>query len=291
VNATIVVNAAGEVTMAVVTSGPPELRASAFKSFMGLKYSPAADTVQLSVALEYRLDPQGWGVRVIQDSGTTSANLAGQATLMQKLQAVRESMDRLDSQVRLPVPVRVGGGVPVPKKTKDAPPVYPQAALEASVQGVVILEAVVDGAGNVSSTKVLRSIPLLDQAAVDAVMQWQYTPTLLNGVAVPVVMTVTVNFTMRKDIVLNIGLPSGGTMTLRIATNGGLGTLALPGVGNFAFSPVPGASDNERQVAIYQMGDLGSQPRLLGNVQVELNGGVVQSPTTPSFGIELVGLP
>jgi hypothetical protein len=80
-------------------------------------------------------------------------------------------------------------------------------------------------------------------------------------------------------------------MTLRIATNGGLGTLALPGVGNFAFSPVPGASDNERQVAIYQMGDLGSQPRLLGNVQVELNGGVVQSPTTPSFGIELVGLP
>jgi protein TonB len=44
---------------------------------------------------------------------------------------------------------------------------------------------------------VLRSIPLLDQAAIDAVRQWTYTPTLLNGVPVPVIMTVTVNFTLR----------------------------------------------------------------------------------------------
>jgi protein TonB len=43
---------------------------------------------------------------------------------------------------------------------------------------------------------VLRSIPLLDQAAVDAVRQWAYTPTLLNGAPVPVIMTVTVNFSV-----------------------------------------------------------------------------------------------
>ena len=43
----------------------------------------------------------------------------------------------------------------------------------------------------------LRSIPLLDQAALDAVRQWEYEPTLLNGVAVPVIMTVTVNFTLQ----------------------------------------------------------------------------------------------
>lgn len=42
--------------------------------------------------------------------------------------------------------------------------------------------------------KVLRSIPLLDEAAIDAVKQWIYSPTLLNGVPVPVIMTVTVNF-------------------------------------------------------------------------------------------------
>lgn len=62
---------------------------------------------------------------------------------------------------------------------------------------MVILEAVIDIQGNVRSARVLRSIPLLDQAAVDAVKQWRFTPTLLEGVAVPVLMTVTVNFTMQ----------------------------------------------------------------------------------------------
>ena len=51
--------------------------------------------------------------------------------------------------------------------------------------------------GRVQDVRVLRSIPLLDAAAIEAVKQWQYTPTLLNGVPVPVIMTVTVNFTLR----------------------------------------------------------------------------------------------
>ena len=46
--------------------------------------------------------------------------------------------------------------------------------------------------------RILRSIPLLDQAALDAVRQWEYSPTLLNGVPVPVIMTVTVNFTLQS---------------------------------------------------------------------------------------------
>ena len=62
---------------------------------------------------------------------------------------------------------------------------------------VVIIEATIGPDGRVTDTKVLRSIPLLDQAAVDAVKQWTYTPTLLNGVPVPVIMTVTVNFTLK----------------------------------------------------------------------------------------------
>jgi protein TonB len=61
---------------------------------------------------------------------------------------------------------------------------------------VVILEAVLDAQGRVSTVHVLRSIPLLDQAAVDAVEQWRFTPALLNNEPVPVVMTVTVNFTL-----------------------------------------------------------------------------------------------
>jgi TonB family protein len=61
----------------------------------------------------------------------------------------------------------------------------------------VILEVLVDTQGNVRSARVLRSIPTLDDAALDAVKQWGFTPTVRDGVAVPVVMTVTVNFTLQ----------------------------------------------------------------------------------------------
>jgi TonB family protein len=94
-------------------------------------------------------------------------------------------------------PVRVGGNVRAPTKTRDAKPVFPPEALAARVQGVVIIEATIDTSGFVSDAKVLRSIPLLDQAALDAVRQWEFTPTYLNGRAVPVIMTVTVNFSMQ----------------------------------------------------------------------------------------------
>jgi protein TonB len=94
-------------------------------------------------------------------------------------------------------PVRVGGNIKTPTKTKDVRPVYPPIAQSARVQGVVILEATIGPDGRVQDVRVLRSIPLLDAAAIEAVRQWQYTPTLLNGVPVPVIMTVTVNFTLR----------------------------------------------------------------------------------------------
>jgi protein TonB len=94
--------------------------------------------------------------------------------------------------------VRVGGDISEPKKIKDVKPAYPEIAQNAMVQGIVILEILVDQEGRVAEAKVLRSIPLLDQAAIDAVTQWQYMPTLLNGAPVPVVMTVTVNFSLGR---------------------------------------------------------------------------------------------
>jgi len=96
-----------------------------------------------------------------------------------------------------PAPVRVGGNIKQPTKVKDVKPVYPAIAQSARVQGVVIIEATIGPNGAVQEAKVLRSIPLLDAAALDAVRQWQFTPTLLNGVPVPVIMTVTVNFTLQ----------------------------------------------------------------------------------------------
>ncbi|MGH9311656.1 MAG: energy transducer TonB, partial [Vicinamibacterales bacterium] len=94
-------------------------------------------------------------------------------------------------------PIRVGGNIKAPQKKKHINPVYPPIAQSARVQGVVIIEATIGPDGRVRDAKVLRSIPLLDQAALDAVKQWEFTPTLLNGVPVPVIMTVTVNFTLQ----------------------------------------------------------------------------------------------
>jgi protein TonB len=65
------------------------------------------------------------------------------------------------------------------------------------VQGVVIVEAIIDAAGDVVEARVLRSIPLLDEAALEAVQQWRFTPTVVDGVPQAVVMTVTVNFTLQ----------------------------------------------------------------------------------------------
>jgi len=90
--------------------------------------------------------------------------------------------------------VRVGGRIKPPIKMNDVAPVYPEIARNAGVTGAVIVEATIGADGKVIDAKVLRSVPLLDQAALDAVRQWEYAPTLLNGVPVPVVMTVTINF-------------------------------------------------------------------------------------------------
>jgi periplasmic protein TonB len=75
-------------------------------------------------------------------------------------------------------------------------PEYPQTARTAKAQGVVVLEAQIERDGRVCSARVLRSIPLLDQSAIDAVLRWRFTPAKVNDVAVPFIMTLTVNFTL-----------------------------------------------------------------------------------------------
>ena len=95
-------------------------------------------------------------------------------------------------------PIRLHAGMQAPVKTVHVNPVYPVIAQQARKEGVVILEAIIDVRGVVQSVTVLRSAPLLDQAAADAVKQWRYSPARLNGEAVPVIMTVTVNFTLDR---------------------------------------------------------------------------------------------
>jgi TonB family protein len=102
----------------------------------------------------------------------------------------------VEFKLTTPQPIRVGGAIKAPTQTKRVIPPYPPEAQAAGVQGIVIMEATIGADGRVTDVRVLRSIPLLDQAAMDAVRQFEYTPTLVNGVAVPVLMTVTVSFTL-----------------------------------------------------------------------------------------------
>jgi protein TonB len=90
------------------------------------------------------------------------------------------------------------GIVKAPTKIHDASPTYPAIAVVARKEGTVILEAMISVDGRVEQLRVLRSEPLLDQAAIDAVTQWEYLPTMHNGVPVPVVMTVTVTFRLNR---------------------------------------------------------------------------------------------
>jgi TonB family protein len=94
--------------------------------------------------------------------------------------------------------LRVGGQIRAPQRVLNVAPVYPQEAQDARVQGVVIIEAKIGADGGIAEAWVVRSIPMLDQAALDAVRQWRYSPTLMNGAPVPVRMTVTVNFTLSE---------------------------------------------------------------------------------------------
>ena len=94
-------------------------------------------------------------------------------------------------------PVRVGGDIKRPEILKRVDPVYPAIAKAARVSGMVIVEAIIARDGSIKDAKVIRSVPMLDQAALDAVQQWRYTPTLLNGQPVEVIMSVNVTFAIQ----------------------------------------------------------------------------------------------
>ena len=147
-----------------------------------------------------------------QTEATAAESMPAPRDRSQQLRDIEELMKRLETlnrrsgeTVEPPPPppgqeppideseiVRVGGAVQEPTKIVDVAPVYPQAALDAGVKGIVILEAVINADGTVREARVLRSVPELDTAAVNAVRQWQY-----SAPGRPLRMTLTVNFMPR----------------------------------------------------------------------------------------------
>jgi periplasmic protein TonB len=95
-------------------------------------------------------------------------------------------------------PVRIGGALQAPALVKRVEPVYPDLAASAKITGIVILEATVAVDGSVEQVRVLRSAKFLDQAAIEAVKQWKYSPLLLNGIPTPFVLTVTLSFSLKQ---------------------------------------------------------------------------------------------
>lgn len=96
-----------------------------------------------------------------------------------------------------PAQVRIADLPVTPRKIVDARPVYPEIARAARKEGTVIMEAVLDTTGRVTQLRVLKSEPLLDRAALDAVRRWRYTPSLYGGHPVSVLMTITVRFQLQ----------------------------------------------------------------------------------------------
>jgi protein TonB len=93
-------------------------------------------------------------------------------------------------------PYRVGDGIERPRKVKHVKPVYPLSAMAARVGGNVLIEATIGVDGKVHNARLLQSVAVLDQAALDAVRQWEFEPSRLNGVAVAVTMVIVVTFAL-----------------------------------------------------------------------------------------------
>ena len=155
--------------------------------------------VIMTATVNFTLDGGALDLGVpVRDTATEQAT-----AIAEQYAADRQAAATAGSQVKYgqatdwpPEAIRVGANIKPPTKIMDVRPVYPEVAQKARVQGIVICDVLVRPDGTVADARVLRSIPLLDQAAFDAVLQWVFTPTLLNGNAVPVIMTVTVNFTL-----------------------------------------------------------------------------------------------
>lgn len=95
------------------------------------------------------------------------------------------------------VPGRTIESTSVPTKTRHVPPGYPQYAQARAIQGIVMLEGLVDAFGDMGRVRVVKSVPMLDAAAVDAVLGWGYLPLVVDGQPRPAVITVTVTFTLK----------------------------------------------------------------------------------------------
>lgn len=195
----------GRVQNVKVLHSIPLLDQAAVEALRQWVYEPAIvdgkpKSVTFTVTMNFRLDGKKAGV----EGGVVGGVLGGVQGGVQGgvkggvVGGVKGGVEgRLDDDADKGA-VKIAGELQPPKMIKSVDPVYPEVARLAQVEGIVILEARTDEKGVVQEVKVLRSIPLLDQAAVDAVKQWAYEPFIVKGKAVGVIFTVTVRFALKS---------------------------------------------------------------------------------------------
>ena len=138
---------------------------------------------------------------------------------------VQQDIQAVKQEQKEEKPVKATQDITPPKLIKKVDPVYPEIAKQAGVQGDVVIEVTTDIHGKVTETKVIRSVPLLDQAAIDAIEQWIYEPFIIDGQPRPVLFTVTCRFKLddeeKKDVVRS-GVASGITGGVQGGVEGGV---------------------------------------------------------------------
>jgi len=176
------VNSLGDVEEVVRISGPPTLAPTAIAAVKQWKYIPyMRDGAPISV------------VTTVQLNFSLKANESGGIV-------VEPSASQDSSPPRIPLPrrIRVSSGVSQGLLEKKIAPEYPPDARDARIQGAVVLRAVIDKEGNVSTLELVSGHPALAPAAIEAVRQWKYRPYLLNGQAIEVDTTIQVNFALAE---------------------------------------------------------------------------------------------
>jgi len=229
----VAINEQGAVSEVRVLQGHPLLDPTCINAVRQWVYEPTyvngrAVPVQTTVTMEFKLagsrseqatavvpigpsTPRGSGELIVVTAGIPGTVLVAPTTAPTPIPSIPSA----PTQALKVEPLRVAGNVQESKLIRRVEPVYPELARQARVERDVMLEVTVNEQGEVSKVKVLSGHPYLDQAAIDAVKQWQYSPTYLNGQAVPVVATVTVPFTL-----------SGPSLRLSMDPDGSLRNLA-----------------------------------------------------------------
>ena len=195
----VLVNERGQVANTKVVRGHPLLNQAVIDAVKQWRYSPTYDfngeavpvitTVTLDLPPVHEYAP-GWVGKA------AVAGLAGgvlPSSTLPLTPSARQEDPASAAQQR--EPLQVGAGVMESKLLKRVEPVYPEIAVRARMEGVVRLQVLVNEQGEVASVKVIGGgYPPLQPAAAEAVRQWRYSPTYLNGEAVPVMTTVSVTF-------------------------------------------------------------------------------------------------